>query len=395
MRVMLCGPASPMELLKNRSGPPSLLRGVVGLGGSPVNMLAEGLLNAGHQVKVITLAREVHGMEAYDSDDLSIRVGHYRDRARARAFDGFRQERHQLRAMMSGSQFDVVHAHWTYEFAQAALASFHYDRVLVTAHDAPLTILRHLPDPYRLLRAGMAFKVRAGTVNLTAVSHYLAERLRRELFFFGPISVVPNIAPRLPSGGVLLAAKSAGPVIVDVADSSSRKNVKILIRAIHLLSHGRPGIRLKLIGPGLESGGEIEQWATLRGVAEHVDFLGELGRAEVGETLAACDVFVHPSLEETFGMSVVEAMMLSKPVVVGERSGGVAETVGRGLGGDLCDVTDPGAIARAIDLLLSDELRRKERGSAASAFASDNFGMSSVTAKYVHIYEKMLVGALR
>ena len=52
---------------------------------------------------------------------------------------------------------DIVHAHWTYEFALGAIES----RVptVVTAHDAPLSILRLNPTPYRLARTVMAWQV--------------------------------------------------------------------------------------------------------------------------------------------------------------------------------------------------------------------------------------------
>ena len=84
-------------------------------------------------------------------------------------------------------------------------------------------------------------------------------------------------------------------------------------RIIQLLTR-LPAMRLVLAGGGpLEA--EYRALAATLKVAARVHFLGFLPRAEVGDLLGAADVFVFPSVWETFGLAAVEAGMLGVPVV--------------------------------------------------------------------------------
>ena len=135
----------------------------------------------------------------------------------------FAVERAGVAHALSGIGADVVHAHWTYEFALGALKTG--DRpTVITAHDAPFTVLSHMPDAYRLVRALMASMTRLKRPTLTAVSPYLAERWRREMFFRDPIDVIPNPVPASIHHSQGGAASVTGPVILSVSDSSRRKN---------------------------------------------------------------------------------------------------------------------------------------------------------------------------
>jgi len=70
-------------------------------------------------------------------------VSPMRPRPRHRALDLFAAERAGVRQAMEEDPCDLIHAQWTYEFALAALATG--QPTLVTAHDAPWRVLRHMP----------------------------------------------------------------------------------------------------------------------------------------------------------------------------------------------------------------------------------------------------------
>jgi glycosyltransferase involved in cell wall biosynthesis len=173
-----------------------------------------------------------------------------RKRARTLGLTQFNQEIKSMAKVMESIQFDVLHAHWTYEFAIAALKT---DRnAIITAHDAPLTIFRWALDPYRFLRLIMAIRVRLFARNLTCVSPYLAEKWKSEMFWKKTISVIPNICPFPSIDQVNQFSNSAK--IITIGDSSKRKNIKNLVLAMREIRKVIPVATLEIFGHGLDAG---------------------------------------------------------------------------------------------------------------------------------------------
>ena len=108
----------------------------------------------------------------------------------------------------------------------------------------------------------------------------------------------------LAPGGVLLGS---------VARLHPNKRLDAAIR----LLPGKPDWRLALAGQG-EERTALEELARSLGVDTRVAFLGELSPARVGDVLAALDVFVFPTLSETFGLAAVEAAQAGVPVVAND-----------------------------------------------------------------------------
>jgi glycosyltransferase involved in cell wall biosynthesis len=311
-----------------------------------------------------------------------VRIGPYRSRARYRARDFYAFERRALTDLLAQASGDVVHAHWTYEFALPCEGERR--PVLVTAHDAPLTILRLTRDAYRLVRTMVACRVRLGIRTLSAVSPYLADRWRREMAYRRPITVVPNISAGLPQPS---RHANRGPrVVLDVSDAGRRKNVAGLIRAFGAVRQLRPDTVLRLVGPGLGAADELAVWARREGLGTSVEFVGPVAHAVVPRHLAEADVFVHTSLEEAHPISVCEAMQAGLPIVGGCRSGGVPWTLDGGRCGLLVDVRDPLAVADGILRLLSEPELAADLGTAARGRAVNAFGPDAVVHGYLAAY---------
>jgi glycosyltransferase involved in cell wall biosynthesis len=92
------------------------------------------------------------------------------------------------------------------------------------------------------------------------------------------------------------------------------------------------------------------------GISDHVEFLGHVDPEKLVDLYQRCGVFVFPSLVETFGNSLVEAMASGAPVAT-SRAAAMPEVAGEGaLYFDPTDINDIAAILES--LLKSDELRR-------------------------------------
>jgi phosphatidylinositol alpha-mannosyltransferase len=124
-------------------------------------------------------------------------------------------------------------------------------------------------------------------------------------------------------------------------------------------------------------------WHRLREFPEQL--LGFPGKvADVREAYAACDVVFCPSLDESFGRVVAEAMMNGIPVVASDIEA-LRDLVGSEQAGLLFPSGDAAAAARAIDRLVADPRLRAKAG-ARGAVRAESFDARSVVAKLVDLY---------
>lgn len=370
-----------------------------GYAGAPLfgNLIA-ALLERGHSIFAYTTSSDM---------PLSTRVSAGGDRfkitycsARPHAFrfskghwgrgaDAFKFERAMLKQAMQNDAPDLVHAHWSYEFALAAIESGVPH--LVTCHDAPQVVLRHIPNPYRLMRYFMARQALKQAQHLTAVSPYLEQKL--EGYARAPISVVPN---PLPAHTVSLVESTrhydpVRPRIAMVLNGwGALKNPKSALRGFAILRGTFPAAELSVMGIDYGPGGKAESWAKAHGLAQGVHFMGMQPYPVLLSKLAESDLLLHPSLEETFGMSIAEAMSLGVPVVGGKASGAVPWVVGEA--GRLVDVRSPEAIALAAIEILNDPQALISLGRQAKANTLGRFSPDAVSAAYEDQYRQVVAG---
>jgi glycosyltransferase involved in cell wall biosynthesis len=106
------------------------------------------------------------------------------------------------------------------------------------------------------------------------------------------------------------------PLIVNVGRLAAQKNQHMLLK---LLTH-IPRVQLAIAGEG-ELRSTLENEARALGVADRLFLLGEVPPEEIGDFLAAGDVFIFPSIYEATGLAMVEAMQLGLPVIASDIPG--------------------------------------------------------------------------
>lgn len=389
--IALVGPIETenfLDILKLPQGQPY----PKGLGGSPVNLLALELHKRGYNLLLCSEDPMVEDEACLQGERLKIRFVHYRPRP-ARSF--FREESARMAKVLLEEQPDFIHAHWTYEFALAAEATGIPQ--LITAHDAPLNVLKYNFIPFRIARTLMAYVAVARASNLSAVAPYVAAHLKKFLFYRKPITIIPNGMPDQIFNRSRPPKPADAPIVFAsiLVGWSGRKNGEAALLAFALVRKRYPDARLLMFGDCHGPGQEAEQWARRHDLQHGVEFAGHLPYQQLIARLSReVDILVHPALEEAQPMSLIEAMAMGIPVIAGKNSGGVPWTLDNGAAGMLVDVTQPQEMAAAMLLRLADDPAERLRlGEAGRSKARNTFHISVVTDAYVDCYQKILQAA--
>ncbi len=307
------------------------------------------------------------------------------------ALSFFAAERRWLRRLIAQHPCDLVHAMWSYQHALAAMQSglptvVHY-------RDHALTILRHTPDAYRLLRWLLSAHVTFHSRFRIANSDYLRAAFGRR---GRAMQVVPNFLPQgLIPATTPHAATAREPVITVANGLSHHKNVLVGLQAFALLRQQGVAAEYRLVGTDMQPGGPAESLAKKNDLAEGVVFLGRLPLRQTLAEISAAALLLHPSLEESFGMTVLEAMTLGTPVVAGRSTGNLPELLDQGRCGFLCDVRDPEDVARVAAVALTHSAETQGMVANARARSRDVYSEERVMRQLEDYYVHMLgdVGA--
>ena len=118
--------------------------------------------------------------------------------------------------------------------------------------------------------------------------------------------------------------------------------------------------------------------------------MGRLPHHETLREIASAAVLLHPALEESFGMTGLEAMVVGTPVIAGRDSGNMPFLLDHGNAGVLCDVRSPQAIAAALLDVLTDQARAARIVQCAGEVARSKFSEDKVISAYIDYYRDIL-----
>jgi glycosyltransferase involved in cell wall biosynthesis len=162
-----------------------------------------------------------------------------------------------------------------------------------------------------------------------------------------------------------------GPLIGIVGRLQRWKGMHVFVAAMARVRAVRSDARAVIVGAPHETepryAGELRAQSHSLGLDGVITFAGF--QSNIPEWMQAMDVIVHASDREPFGIVVIEAMALGKPVIAGDR-GGPAEVVTDGADGLLVPYGDDLSLARAILRYLDDHALAARLGAAARVRAA-------------------------
>jgi L-malate glycosyltransferase len=149
--------------------------------------------------------------------------------------------------------------------------------------------------------------------------------------------------------------------------------IELLIQAFALLIKKQPNISLELriVGDG-PLRGDLEHQSHDLGVNSMVSFLGRISQDQVPKYLNDFDVFAALSINESFGVAVLEASACGLPVVVSD-AGGLPEVVDDHKTGFVLPVGDVYQAADALEALVLNPELRERMGKAGRSFVLTHY----------------------
>ena len=171
-------------------------------------------------------------------------------------------------------------------------------------------------------------------------------------------------------------------VVLTVGRLQERKGHDVMIEALPTIREAIPNVLYSIVGGG-EQLSRLKQLVIEHGVAEHVQFLGEVDDQKMIRCYQQCDLFALPNRQvgrdiEGFGMVLVEAQACGRPVLAGA-SGGTRETMDIGRTGVVVPCEEADGLATEVTRLLLDREGLEEMGKAARPWVVEHLDWNALS----------------
>ena len=176
--------------------------------------------------------------------------------------------------------------------------------------------------------------------------------------------------------------------LVFVGRLERRKGLDYLLRAYHQVKQEVPDLRVIVVGPGTRLRKKYERWIRQHKVKDVV-FIGYATYADLPRYYQTADIFCCPATgRESFGIVLVEAMAMGKPVVA-TNIDGYASVVTHGEEGLLVSPKDSEKLAQALLTLLKDKALRQKMGEKGRLTAQ-NYSWEQIAKRVSDYYLKAI-----
>lgn len=174
--------------------------------------------------------------------------------------------------------------------------------------------------------------------------------------------------------------------LVCVSRLFDRKGHKYLFEAVAPLVKNGLDARVYLVGEG-DYRKTLEQIAADLGILQNIEFLG--WREDVLAIIGAADIVVHPSLEDALSQSLIESLMLQRPIIATDISG-AADTLGGDKYGRLVPPADSASFRTALEEVIANLDDAREKAKLGREYLLEYMDAKRVAVEYLNVYKKVL-----
>jgi len=277
-------------------------------------------------------------------------------------------------------KIDLISAQWWIPggFMGYIVSSLIRKPMIVTSHGTDIRILEKSGRLSRM--AGLVYR-RAKYV--TTVSSFLKQRLLKSVVIDPdkvkviPMPVTPEIFAPTPlrSEGIKL--------ILCVARFTPQKGLDFFLKACQMLKEKGIDFQAKIVGEGPLVNFLNEEIISLH-LEDRVFLLDIMPQEKLNQLYAESYVCVLPSIDEGFGLVLVEAQLCKRPVI-GTRSGGITDIIEDGKTGILVPPQDQVSLASAMERILTDYNLASRLAEKGYESAQAKFSPKSVLREYMEI----------
>lgn len=219
-----------------------------------------------------------------------------------------------------------------------------------------------------------------------AVSHSFKDSLNRQ-FVTDKWSYLPNVVSEKFFQQPLNATTASNDfTFLSVCFLNANKKIDILLRAFSIVCEQLDNVKLQIGGDGPEKA-KLESLVINLNLSDKVNFLGSLERDAVVRTMSSCNALVSASEFETFGVVIVEALALGKPVIA-TKCGGPESIITANVG-YLVDVNSPNSLAEAMLLMYANKDNFDSK--AIRSYCREEFSEESVVNRLICTYNQALI----
>ncbi len=298
--------------------------------------------------------------------------------------------------MVKLHKIEILHVHYAIPHAYAAYMAKKmlieediYVPIVTTLHGTDITLVGSHP----FYKPAVTFSINKSDA-VTAVSQSLKQDTLRLFDIKNDISVVPNFIDLEKYKHSFtdckrgMMANDSEKIITHISNLRPVKRVEDVVKVFYNIQKEIPA-KLMFIGEGPEKE-KAELLCAKLGITHKVIFFGRSN--EIDKILCFSDLFLLPSLTESFGLAALEAMASGVPVI-SSNTGGIPEVNVEGVSGYLSEVGDVEEMSKNAIHILKDEDRLAQFKNNARQEAL-KFDLHEIVPQYEVIYQQTLAKAL-
>jgi N-acetyl-alpha-D-glucosaminyl L-malate synthase BshA len=286
-------------------------------------------------------------------------------------------------------QLDILHVHYAVPHATAAILARsmlppeQQPRIVTTLHGTDTTLLGADPGYGPAIHHALTH-----SDAVTTVSAYLKQETQRVLGFDGPLEVIHNFfTPRTPSRSRAEVRRELGlrdeVMLLHLSNLRPVKRIDLLLETAARI---QPRESFKLV---ILSGGNFAAFAgDVRRLGLEDRIIVRENISDIEDYLQAADLGLFTSENESFCLSILEAMCFGCPSV-STRVGGVPEVIQDNRTGLLVPFGEPDLLAAAVEKLIRNPSLRASLGQAAMAHAITTFSANIIVPQYENTYRRV------
>ncbi|MCT7990056.1 glycosyltransferase family 4 protein [Laspinema olomoucense] len=284
--------------------------------------------------------------------------------------------------------FDLIHTHLFH-------ADIYGSTLTKITRNCPLVSTKHGFDPWRVkpLYAFLNRIAASQQQQIITVSKAIGEWLvKTEKLPVAKMRVIPNaieienIQPITKHTKELVNLSK--PIIGTVSRLLHQKGVHVLLDAFAKCLGKHPQASLVIVGDGLYRH-QLEKQVRLLGIAKNTHFLGYIQQPRLSAVFSEFDIFAFPTFGEGFGLVLLEAMAVSKPVVASNVMA-IPEIVIDGQTGLLVPPDNADALAQGLLKLIENPSLCQQFGSAGRQRLEQEFTVDRMVQKTIAVYDEVL-----